>query len=206
MTADHIILATDAEESRHGDAVSLVIQDRYAMWLVSHSNASRGTEDTVYAFQQFVRNDSDVKRLYSDGSREIASAARKLGWRHDVSTPNRPQTNGVAERAVKRVIEGTRSVLLASGLPHRFWSDASKCYCQLRNFNDIVKDGKTPHELRHGHAFPGLFIPFRSEDYKPSSFKETQEQLKFHERTRKGIFLGYRMHSGAYGAAIMLSL
>ena len=40
----------------------------------------------------------------------------KLSWNHCTSTPYRSKTNGIAERAVRRVKEGTSAVLLQSGL------------------------------------------------------------------------------------------
>ena len=86
VTADHLILANEDEHSRHGDAVSLVIQDRATRWIESHPNATKSAPDTLYAFKQFVRADTDVQRLYSDVSKEIASAAKSMGWRHDSST------------------------------------------------------------------------------------------------------------------------
>lgn len=74
--------------------------------------------DCVVSFQQFVGPKDEVRRLYSGGAHELAPAAHDLRWRHDVSTPHRPQSNGVAERVVGRVLEGTGAVLMKSGLPH----------------------------------------------------------------------------------------
>ena len=69
------------------------------------------------------------------------------------------------------------------------------------NFTDIIRDGLTAHELRHGFTFGCKLVPFGAEvDYKLSSFKETQDQLKFQEWTRKGIFLGYHMQSIWHGS------
>ena len=52
--------------------------------------------------------------IYSDNSREIEQAVKDLNWedRHDTSTPNRPSTNGVIERAVRTVKEGTSASLI----------------------------------------------------------------------------------------------
>ena len=92
-----------------------------------------------------------------------------MGWRHDVATPRRPQSNGAAEAAVARVIEGTRALLLKSGLAHEWWREAATCFPYLRNITDVI-DGKTPYKLRHGESFPGMRLPFGCAiDYKPQA-------------------------------------
>ena len=65
-------------------------------------------------------------------------------------TPHRSETNGVAERAVRRVKEGTSAVLLQSGLNESWWADSMECYTYLRNVTDLLSDGKTPYERRFG--------------------------------------------------------
>ena len=51
------------------------------------------------------------KYCYSDNSEEIDKALKELDIPHDTSKPHRPQTNAVAERAVRRVKEGTSVTL-----------------------------------------------------------------------------------------------
>ena len=54
-------------------------------------------------------------------------------------SPHRSETNGIAERAVRRVKEGTSAVWLQSGLNESWWADSMECYAYLRN----VLMGKT---------------------------------------------------------------
>ena len=54
--------------------------------------------------------------IYTDNSLEFGKACEELSWNHCTSTPHRSETNGIAERAVRRVKEGTSAVLLQSGL------------------------------------------------------------------------------------------
>ena len=61
------------------------------------------------------------------------------------------RTNGIAERAVRGVKEGTSAVLLQSGLNERWWADSMECYTYLRNVTDLLSDGKTPYERRLGN-------------------------------------------------------
>ncbi len=44
-----------------------------------------------------------AQRAYSDGSLQPEAACKAVQVMQDTSTPNRPETNGVAERAVRRV-------------------------------------------------------------------------------------------------------
>ena len=55
------------------------------------------------------------------------------------------KTNGIAERAVRRVKEGTSAVLLQSGLDEKWWVDSMECCTYLRNIQDLLSDGKTLH-------------------------------------------------------------
>ena len=69
-------------------------------------------------------------------------------WNHCTSTPHRSETNGIGERAVRRVKEGTSAVLLQSGLNESWWADSMECYTYLRNVTDLLSEGKTPCERR----------------------------------------------------------
>ena len=47
---------------------------------------------------------------------EFSKPCEDLSWNHCTSIPHRSETNGIAERAVHRVKEGTSAALLQSGL------------------------------------------------------------------------------------------
>ena len=71
----------------------------------------------------------------------------------------RSETNGIAERAVRRVKEGTSAVLLKSCLNESWWADSMECYTYLRNVTDLLSDGKTPYERSFGQPVKGPIIP-----------------------------------------------
>ena len=84
------------------------------------------------------------------------------------------ETNGIAERAVRRIKEGTSAVLLQSGLDEKWWADSMECHCYLRNIQDLLSDGKTPYERRFGEPLKGAIIPFGAMlEYHPISAKKT---------------------------------
>ena len=66
----------------------------------------------------------------------LANLFDELSWNRRTSTPHRSETKGIAERAVRRVKEGTSPVLLQSGLDEKWWSDSMECLCYLRNVQD----------------------------------------------------------------------
>ena len=104
---------------------------------------------------------------------EFGKACEDLSWNHCTSTPHRSETTGIAERAVRRVKEGTSAVLLQSGLNESWWADSMECYTYLRNVTDLLSDGKTPYERRFGQPFKAPIIPFGSlVEYHPRTAKD----------------------------------
>ena len=106
-------------------------------------------------------------------------------------------TNGIAERAVRRVKEGTSAVLLQSGLNVSWWADSMECDTYLRNVTDLLSDGKTPYERRFGQPFKGPIIPFGSlVEYHPITAKDQSRIHKFGKKVLPGLFLGYALYAG----------
>ena len=114
LTADHKILNED-DASRVGDRVALIILDRYTRWLQGYASKSKNHQESMKAFRRFVGPQMTPDHVYTDNSKELEKALEELNWLHDTSTPYRSQTNGVAERAVRIVKEGTSCTLVQSG-------------------------------------------------------------------------------------------
>ena len=74
----------------------------------------------------------------------LGKSCEELSWNHCTSTPHRSETNGIPERAVRRVKEGTCAVLLQSSLGYEWWADSIECHCYQRNIQDHLSDGRTP--------------------------------------------------------------
>ena len=116
----------------------------------------------------------------------------------ELSLPGRPQSNGVAERAVRKVLEGVRSLLDASGLPLAFWAYAALHFCHSHNIEMI--DGDSAWNRRHGKGhFSGLQVPFGAKvEFKPAP-TQSQKRTKFETKSMPGVFLGYKLQQGGYG-------
>ena len=102
---------------------------------------------------KFLEPTRKPKVIYTDNSLEFGKSCEELSWNHCTSTPHRSETNGIAERAVRRVKTGTSAVLLQVGLGNEWWADSTECYCYLRNIQDLFSDEKTPYERRFGMPF-----------------------------------------------------
>ena len=136
-------------------------------------------------------------RGYTDNSLEFGKDCEDLSWSHCTSTPHRSETNGIAERAVRRVKEGTSSVLLQSGLNESWWADSMECDTYLRNVTDLLSDGKTPYERLFGQPFKGPIIPFGSlVEYHPITAKDQSRIHQFGKKVLPGLFLGYALYAG----------
>ena len=130
----------------------------------------------------------ETKSLFSDNSLEFGKACEDLSWNHCTSTPHRSETNGIAERAVRRVKKST----LQSGLNESWWADSMECYTYLRNVTDLLSDGKTPYERRFGQPFKGPIIQFGSlVEYHPITAKDQSRNHQFGKKMLPGLFLGY---------------
>ena len=80
---------------------------------------------------------------------------------------------------------------MKASLDNGLWADSMECYCDLRNIQDLLSDGKTPYERRFGMPFNGPVIPFGAMvEYHPTSAKDTSVLHQVGPRVLPGIFLG----------------
>ena len=106
---------------------------------------SSGDDEKPSKFPTPRINPGSIK---TDSSMEFIRACKELNWSHERSAPRRTGTNEIAERALRRVKEGTSPVLVQSGRQESWWAEAMECYCYLRNLQDLPAEGQTPYERR----------------------------------------------------------
>ena len=177
----------------------LVIFDVGTGLLGSYPAASKGMRDTIRSLQRFAGPNRSYTRIYTDASRELIAAVREIGVEqvmHDTSTPGMPQTNGLAESMVRRVVHGTRALLAKAGLPHPYWSLASVCFAFLRNTS--IREGDSVWNKLHGKGhFRGKRLPFGClVHFMPSPTSRRHVPTKYDPTAVPGIFLGYAIHHG----------
>ena len=137
---DHIISNSSESWGLQGKQYAVVLYDRGSSWIGGYPNFSKTAEETTASFHHFF-GDEVCKRFYSDKSLELIKAARNCGFLHDTATPGRPDTNGVAEAAVRRVIEGTKATLFQAGFDTEWWPHAMNHWCFASNIE--VVDGES---------------------------------------------------------------
>ena len=98
--------------------------------------------------------------MCTDNSFEFSDACEEVNWNHKRSTPRRSRTNGMAEGAVRRVKEGTASVLVQLGHSEGW------CYSSLQTVQDLLTDGQDTlgtsvqiHTQGRMHQFVSKVLP-----------------------------------------------
>ena len=190
------VLSEEGESpNNHRDAV--VVQKLAAQWIQSYPCKAKTSQEIQKSVMKFLEPSKEPTVIYTDNSLEFGNASEDLSWNHCTSTPHRSETNGIAERAVRRVKDGTSAVLLQSGLNESWWADSMECYTYLRNVSDLLSDGKTPYERRFGQPFDGPIIPFGSlVEYHPITAKDQSRIHQFGKKVLPGLFLGYALYAG----------
>ena len=126
ITADHKVFSDNCE-SRNNHRYAIVVQDLATQWIQAYPCKTKTSQETQRSLQKFLEPDGKPKVMYTDNSLEFGKACEDFSWNHCTSTPHRSETHGNAERAVRRVKEGTSAVLLQSGLNENWWADSMEC-------------------------------------------------------------------------------
>ena len=138
ITADHKVLSDNCE-SRNNHRYAVVVQDLATQWNQAYPCKNKTSQETQRSLQKFLEPERKTKVIYTDNSLEFGRACEDLSWNHCTSTPHRSETNGIAERAVRRVTEGTSAVLLQSSLNESWWADSMELlYLSAKRSRSLV--------------------------------------------------------------------
>ena len=140
VTADHLISKSDTDLGTHESKVAMVMLDHATNWTRIFPGAAKAADLAKRAIEDF-KGDDKVREIYTDNAPEIIKAVKELKLRHETSTPYRSTTNSKAERAIRKVLEGTRTVLEQSGFSTRWWPKAAEHFCV--GLNTTVEEGFT---------------------------------------------------------------
>ena len=110
ITAEHKVLSESCE-SRNNHRFAVVVQDLATQWIEAYPCKTKTSQETQRSLQKFLEPNRKPNVIYTDNFLEFGKACEDLSWNHCTSTPHRSETDGIAERAVRRVKEGTSAVL-----------------------------------------------------------------------------------------------
>ncbi|RVW40309.1 Retrovirus-related Pol polyprotein from transposon RE1 [Vitis vinifera] len=145
------------------------------------------------------RAKSPFELVHTDvwGPSPFTSFMSHHGILHQSSCAHTLQQNGVAERKNRHLVETTRTILLHSNVPFRFWGDAvlTACYLINRMPSSVLHD-QIPHSLIFPDQ-PLYFLPPRVFGCTCFVHILTPGQDKLSARAMKCLFLGYsRLQKG----------
>ena len=111
ITANHKVLSEGCE-SRNDHRYAVVVQDLATQWTQLYPCKTKTSQEIQRSLQKFMEPTKKPKVIYTDNSLELGKSCEDLSWNHCTSTPHRSETNGIAERAVRGIKEGTSAALL----------------------------------------------------------------------------------------------
>jgi hypothetical protein len=156
-------------------------------------------------FEAYVTNLTgfSIKILQSDnGGEYIGTEYKKFcagkGIKQQMSAPNTPEQNGIAERWNRTLVEMARCMLHHSGLDYAFWGEAIMTAAYLRNRSPTAALGgkMTPWEVFTSQK-PDL-SHLRTFGCVAYAHIPQQQRHKLEQKALKCIMVGYSTESKAY--------
>ena len=171
IAVDHMFVY---DQPADGDeVVSFVCRDRFSGLVWAYPAESKDSEEVENSLRHFCGRKSPIVSVASDCAPEILKAVRELGFNSEPSVPGDPLHNPFAESTIRTLKQGTRTLLLQSGLGERFWKYAQRCFafhCNVtleppKVIQDLAKEreaecGSTRFEAHLGYSYEGYLIPF----------------------------------------------
>ncbi|KAG6505768.1 hypothetical protein ZIOFF_038133 [Zingiber officinale] len=171
-----------------------------------HSDLMGPTKTTSYSeetfpifldFKKIVEGElgRKIKTLRTDNggefcSNEFLSFCRDNGIKRELSCPDTPQQNGVAERKIRHLVETCKSWLHAKKLPKELWAEGMNCAAHVINRTPLSStNNKAPYELLYG-VKPNVkhFRVFGSLCY---VHLQDSQRSKLDAKAVKCVFVGY---------------
>ncbi|GFT50719.1 retrovirus-related Pol polyprotein from transposon TNT 1-94 [Trichonephila clavipes] len=191
-------------ESQGGNKYFLSIIDNYSRKVTVFPIRNKS-----YVFHTFIRFQKRAERFLSkkviavrtDGGLEFCNKdmdnfLTELGIKHEVTNSYTPEMNGVAERFNLTALDGIKTLLKSSEVPHKFWGEALLCFTYAWNRICHKDSNKTPFEKYSCRKPSVLHLkPFGCLAY---AGVPKQIRKKFDMRAKMGIMMGYAQRTKGY--------
>lgn len=121
----------------------------------------KSNDEVCQKFPEFkakYENEKDrmIKAVRTDNGKEVVNCHfynlfKKEVIHHQKTVPYCPQRNAIAERINRTILDKTRTMLIASGLPSSLWGETVYTASYLLNSCFNKSTGKTPLEMWLNH-------------------------------------------------------
>lgn len=141
-----------------GDKYFFSFTDDYSRksWVyVTNARAKLHDIFTEFKIKVELESGAKIKAVRCDNISEYKALATKFekgyGIQFEFTTTYTPEQNGVSERLNRSLVTLARTMLADAKLPARFWAEAIKTACYLRNRTPIGPNERTPEEVYTGN-------------------------------------------------------
>ncbi|GFT22243.1 retrovirus-related Pol polyprotein from transposon TNT 1-94 [Trichonephila clavipes] len=191
-------------ESQGGNKYFLSIIDDYSRKVTVFP--IRNKSDVFHTFIRFQKRaerflSKKVIAVRTDGglefyNKDMDNFLTEQGIKHEVTNSYTPEMNGVAERFNLTALDGIKTLLKSSEVPHKFWGEALLCFTYAWNRICHKDSNKTTFEKYSGRK-PSVMhlIPFGCLAY---AGVPKQIRKKFDMRAKMGIMMGYAQRTKGY--------
>lgn len=148
------------EESLGGSFYSLTVIDEATgfSWVrpLEGKTASETTHELLDIIKATeLKTGHTLKAIRSDRggefvNKQLGEELRKRGATHELTAGYSPESNGMAERTNRTLMEHARSMLHWAKCPKSFWAEALEAACYLRNLAPTAGRPVTPYEMMFG--------------------------------------------------------
>ncbi|MDR3404419.1 MAG: DDE-type integrase/transposase/recombinase, partial [Chthoniobacter sp.] len=151
--ADHV--GPFQRESLGGSLYMLVTVDEFSrkVFGIFQSKRANTPQDLITLIKSVqVETGLTLQELHTDGALEFAHGEledfrKENGTVHTATTPHTSQHNGIAERAIRYIIEFARSMLHHANAPYSLWAGACAYAIRVRNMTAIRKGTQLTPDL-----------------------------------------------------------
>lgn len=189
------------ETSRHGGTCAVGTQDRPTTWVGAFPMPNKNKQDTPYSQRHFVCPQSQPEHICTAGSGEFAAATKDIGWSavRDTSTPYRPPTSGIADRAVWRVKDQC-----TLGFTWNGWLKRCIVSVSYGTRRQVTVEGRHTVYVLERHCTVHVTVLARLCFTSQHNQKIIAITHTYHSKCLDGLCMGYAQQSGGGWAGYLL--
>lgn len=174
--------------------------DETKLYFIQHKSETFNRYKQYEKWIKVHRKADGIKNLRTDRGGEYLSDSfighlNENATHHELTVHDSPQQDGKAERLNRTMVEGSRALLIGSGLPKHLWAEAFNHFVWIRNrVPHRALQGRSPYEFVHGSK-PNLG---GIQAFGATVWVKDLEANKLESHAKVGRFVGYDEESKGY--------